>query len=140
MPVVSRVTRQALSLAIVLVAAVSALRRGPRSFAPLPEPPTVRRAARVDLNAASRAVLESLPGVGPTLARRIVEGRPYARVDDLLRVRGVGPRTLARLRGGACVGGDCPSEIAQEAHADGGAEEVGGEVAPDEGERVGHLE
>lgn len=52
----------------------------------------------VSLNSASEAELDTLPGVGPTTAARIVAGRPYGRLDDLLRVRGVGPKTLERLR------------------------------------------
>lgn len=57
----------------------------------------------VDINAASLAELESLPRVGPKLAQRIVEGRPYADVDALERVRGIGPATLDRLRDRARV-------------------------------------
>lgn len=52
----------------------------------------------VDLNRAALAELESLPRVGPKLARRIVEGRPYADVDALERVRGIGPATIEQLR------------------------------------------
>ncbi|WP_434416380.1 ComEA family DNA-binding protein [Nannocystis pusilla] len=52
----------------------------------------------VDLNQASASELESLPGIGPELARRIVEGRPYATVDDLNRVRGIGPARLTAVR------------------------------------------
>jgi competence ComEA-like helix-hairpin-helix protein len=55
----------------------------------------------MDPNRASAAELELLPGVGPSLARRLVETReragPYRRADDLLRVPGVGPKTLAKL-------------------------------------------
>lgn len=61
------------------------------SFTPPPPEP-------VSLNAASLEDLEALPGIGPTLARRIVEGRPYRQVEDLLRVKGIGPATLERLR------------------------------------------
>jgi hypothetical protein len=57
----------------------------------------------VDVNRASRPELESLPRVGSTLARRIVEGRPYADVDALARVRGLGPITVQRLRDRAVV-------------------------------------
>lgn len=53
---------------------------------------------RVDLNSASPLELDQLPGIGPALAARIVAGRPYARLEDLLRVSGIGERTLERLR------------------------------------------
>src|SRR5262245_43389442 len=56
----------------------------------------------LDVNLASVAELERLPGVGPALAARIVEARardgPFGSVDDLRRVRGVGGATLERLR------------------------------------------
>jgi competence protein ComEA len=56
----------------------------------------------LDLNQASAAELEKLPGVGPALAGRIVEYRTrqgaFAAVDSLAGVRGIGPRTLERLR------------------------------------------
>jgi competence protein ComEA len=58
--------------------------------------------APLDVNLASAAELERLPGVGPALAARIVEARtrdgPFGSVDDLRRVRGVGGATLERLR------------------------------------------
>lgn len=58
--------------------------------------------ARLDVNGASRRELEALPGVGPGLAQRIVDGRTargrFDRVEDLLDVKGIGPKTLERLR------------------------------------------
>ncbi len=54
--------------------------------------------ARVSLNSAPLEALQTLPGVGPAIAARIVAHRPFARVDDLLRVPGIGPSTLERLR------------------------------------------
>ncbi len=52
----------------------------------------------ININSASLQQLESLPGIGPALARRIVAGRPYRTVDELLRVSGIGEKLLRRLR------------------------------------------
>jgi competence protein ComEA len=58
--------------------------------------------SRLDLNRADRAALLQLPGVGEGLAQRIEEyhreNGPFRRVEDLRRVKGVGPRLLERLR------------------------------------------
>lgn len=51
----------------------------------------------VDVNAASEAELASLPGIGPVLAGRISAGRPFLDLEALDEVRGIGPKTLARL-------------------------------------------
>ncbi len=58
----------------------------------------------VDVNRASERELVSLPRIGPALARRIVEARPFADLADLTRVRGIGPVTIERLRSRALVG------------------------------------
>ncbi len=52
----------------------------------------------VDLNRATEAELEELPGVGPVLAGRIAAARPFASVDELDQVSGIGPATMTRLR------------------------------------------
>lgn len=56
----------------------------------------------MDLNRATADELTTLPGIGPALARRIVEWRgangPFASVDALDEVPGIGPSTLERLR------------------------------------------
>jgi competence protein ComEA len=58
--------------------------------------------APIDLNSATVAQLEDLPGVGPSIAAAIVEHReqsgPFASVDELLDVRGIGPARLEQLR------------------------------------------
>lgn len=53
---------------------------------------------RIDLNSASAAELETLPGIGDVIAQRIVEGRPFETVDDVLRVEGLGEGTLKKIR------------------------------------------
>ena len=47
---------------------------------------------------ASQAKLEALPGVGPAIAERIIEGRPYGTVDQLIRVKGIGKKRLESMR------------------------------------------
>ncbi|MFI2489341.1 helix-hairpin-helix domain-containing protein [Promicromonospora kroppenstedtii] len=62
----------------------------------------------VDINTADAAALEALPGVGPSIAKAIVEWRdtngPFASVDELDDVPGIGPATLDEFRDSARVG------------------------------------
>ena len=53
---------------------------------------------RINVNTATAAELEALPGVGPVIARRTIEGRPYRSVDDLKRVKGIGKKRLEEIR------------------------------------------
>lgn len=53
---------------------------------------------RLNLNTASKAQLEALPGVGPAFAERIIAARPLKSLSDLDRVKGVGPVMLERLK------------------------------------------
>jgi competence protein ComEA len=69
----------------------------------LPEvPPGAQRVSRINLNRATAAELEALPGIGPTRAAAIVEYRQrqgeFKTVEDLVKVRGIGPTTLQGLR------------------------------------------
>lgn len=63
----------------------------------------------IDINRASLAELEELPGVGPSIARAILDLRTargdYATVDELLLVGGIGPTKLEALRPHAFVTG-----------------------------------
>ncbi len=56
----------------------------------------------IDLNTADASLLESLPGVGPATAAAIIDHRerngPFASVEGLLEVRGIGEAKLAQLR------------------------------------------
>ncbi len=80
----------------------------------------------VDVNRATPEELRTLPGIGPSIAGRIVESReregPYTSVDDLLRVKGIGPRTLDRLRGLVTVGDPPPAGAPRPAAAPPGPE------------------
>ncbi|MBA4062961.1 MAG: hypothetical protein C0501_04495 [Isosphaera sp.] len=59
--------------------------------------------AATDLNTAGRAELEQVPGVGPALAKEIADDRrrngPFRSVEELRRVKGIGPATLDKVRG-----------------------------------------
>jgi hypothetical protein len=58
-------------------------------------------ASTVDLDLADEATIEALPGIGPSLARRLVADRtlhgPFGSLEGLARVKGVGPVLRARL-------------------------------------------
>lgn len=67
-----------------------------------PTSPPTDAGVVLDLNSASTDELRSLPGVGPKKAQAIVALRAsrggFSRVEELLRVRGIGRKTLARFR------------------------------------------
>lgn len=79
-------------------------RSAPASSRPAPadssNPPLAGE--RVDLNRATAAELDALPGIGPVLAGRILAYRrahgPFREPEELLAIRGIGPRLFARLQ------------------------------------------
>jgi competence ComEA-like helix-hairpin-helix protein len=64
--------------------------------------PAEVRSAPIEINTASTEDFAKLPGIGPELARRIVAYRtkhgPFHRVEDLLVIRGIGPKKWKALR------------------------------------------
>ena len=88
----------------VRAAAVEAAVAGAPPAAPgAPVPGPAGGEALVDVNRAGAPELDRLPGIGPVLARRIVEHRerngPFRSIEELRAVRGIGPSLIARLEG-----------------------------------------
>jgi competence protein ComEA len=65
-------------------------------------PPAAARAAALDINTATVADLEGLPGVGRRTAERIVEHRQkngaFKKIEELMNVKGIGEKSFLRLK------------------------------------------
>ena len=60
--------------------------------------PTQGKKSQVDVNSADVKTLETLPGIGPVLAQRIIEGRPYKTLADLGKVKGLSKAKLDAIK------------------------------------------
>ena len=80
--------------------------------APPAAAPAAASGRTVDVNNANEKELESLPGVGPATAKKIVAGRPYGSVADLSRA-GVSQKTLQEISPMVTVGAAAPAPRAQ---------------------------
>lgn len=96
------------AVAILASASIAGLAWSIRTQQRIEQAQTLDPARRIDLNRAHASELELLPGIGPSLARAIVEDRaangPFASLDDLQRVDGIGPRTVVRVRPFVVIG------------------------------------
>jgi competence ComEA-like helix-hairpin-helix protein len=75
----------------------------PAPVSPPSPPPSPAEPDRLNLNQADIAALTELPGIGPTLAGRIVEHRQqvgsFVSLDDLTQIQGIGSALVEQLRG-----------------------------------------
>lgn len=53
---------------------------------------------KVNINSADKAQLEALPGIGPVKAQAIIDGRPYQKTDDIMKVKGIKKGTYEKIR------------------------------------------
>jgi competence protein ComEA len=62
------------------------------------EPNKVVAGEKVNINSASLNDLERLPGIGPTKAQAIIDGRPYSTPADIMKVKGIKEGTYGKLK------------------------------------------
>ncbi|PKO23608.1 MAG: competence protein ComEA [Chloroflexi bacterium HGW-Chloroflexi-1] len=70
----------------------------PAPQAPASAPATAGTGPVVNINTATAAELDTLPGIGPAMAQRIIEGRPYGAIEEIMRVKGIGQATFDKLK------------------------------------------
>jgi competence protein ComEA len=95
-------SRISIAVAFLFVFALAVAAAAPVLAAP-PKPAAAGSEVRqVDLNTADSTALETVPGIGKSLSERIVAFRdkngPFQSVDDLLKVQGVGEKSIQKLR------------------------------------------
>ena len=92
---------------VALAVTACALHAGPTVAAdrgvaaPNQGPPTAEQDDRININEAGPDELVQLPGIGPSRAQAIIaerEKRRFRRVEDIIRVPGIGRKTFGRIR------------------------------------------
>ncbi len=64
---------------------------------------TPEKPSCININSANVSELDTLNGVGETTAKKIVEGRPYSQIEDLLKVSGIGEVLFAKFKEQICI-------------------------------------
>ncbi|GFE57872.1 helix-hairpin-helix domain-containing protein [Geobacter sp. AOG1] len=83
-------------LSIIMIMSLSVVCQAETKAAPKADAKKAGATAKVDVNSASSAELEKLPGIGAATAKKIIAGRPYAAVGDLARA-GVPAKTIEKI-------------------------------------------
>ena len=63
-----------------------------------PAAPKLAPGQKVNLNSADKATLEALPEIGPALAQAIIEGRPYTKIEDVMKVKGIKEGKFSKIK------------------------------------------
>jgi competence protein ComEA len=88
---------------VTLLAGTALAQSAPKQDAPATKAPVV------NLNTATAAELEQLPGIGAKVAARIVEYRtkkgPFRKIEELMNVQGIGEKSFLKIRAQLTVAG-----------------------------------
>jgi len=63
-----------------------------------PAAPKLAPGQKVNLNSADKAMLEALPEIGPALAQAIIDGRPYTKIEDVMKVKGIKEGKFSKIK------------------------------------------
>ena len=80
---------------------------------------------QIDINSASIEELDNLSGIGPAYAEGIIDSRPFSSVDELIKVKGIGEKTLEKIKsqGLACVDSTNEENLEEEEESEKEADE-----------------
>ena len=60
--------------------------------------PKLAPGQKVNINAATKEQLEALPEIGPVKAQAIIDGRPYQKTEDIMKVKGIKEGTYNKIK------------------------------------------
>ena len=86
---------KALAIAFITLLVIGSITRCHYSEEPTP---ATQASLRVNINTAPAEELESIPQIGPSRAKSIIDHRPYGSIDELVAKKIVGPKILESIR------------------------------------------
>lgn len=69
------------------------------------------KAEQININTASLEELEKITGIGPVIGQRIIDARPFGSIDDLTKVKGIGEKTLQKIKEQGLACADCQTSL-----------------------------